>query len=228
MKRKLEKLAPPSAPFWMVTYGDMMTLLVTFFVLIVAYSSIEQEKFMGAIESFRGALGVLKSHESIQDKPYMSFNGMMDQTEIVNRIRQMQETIEAGQLQGDVHVEVGESGMNIRLGDQVLFDPGRAELKPGAFPLLISIASVVRGLTHQIYVEGHTDNVPINTPQYPSNWELSSARSLSVVKYLHQEGKIPARFLAAVGHGEHRPLTDNDTAAGRSKNRRVEIFITWD
>ncbi len=228
MKKKPVPHTQPSAPFWVVTYGDMMTLLLAFFVMIVAYSSIEKTKFIGALESFKGALGVLSSHESIQEKPYMSFDGMVGQEEIVSRINRMQNVIEAKNLQNDVQIDIGESGMNIRLGDQVLFDPGQAVLKDQSFLLLSSIAVAILGLTKKVYVEGHTDNVPISTPQYPSNWELSSARALSVVKYLYQEGNIPAAYLAAVGHGEFRPLNPNDTPELRAKNRRVEIFITWD
>lgn len=227
MKKKPSLPTRPSAPIWMVTYGDMMTLLLAVFVMIVAYSSIEETKFLGALESFKGALGILKSHESVQNKPYMSFEGLMDQEEMVNRIRRIQEVIEAKNLQDAVRVDVNDSGMNIRLGDQVLFDPGQADLKDESYALLFSIAETIREVTKKVYVEGHTDNVPINTPRFPSNWELSSARALNVVKFFYQKGGIPAEYLAAVGHGEFRPLNRNNSPENRARNRRVEIFITW-
>jgi len=227
MKHNRPAKDKPAAPQWLVTYGDMMTLLLAFFVMIVAYSSVEHGKLMDALESFRGAVGILNTQDNIEQKEYLKTGESKYQEDILTRIQKFQESIHEAALDSFVWLELNESGINIRLGDRVLFDLGKAELKPKAFPILASVARAVEGVTRQIYVEGHTDNVPINTPRFPSNWELSSARALSVVKYLYQSEHIPAEFLVAAGHGEHRPLRPNDTASNRMKNRRVEILVTW-
>jgi chemotaxis protein MotB len=126
-----------------------------------------------------------------------------------------------------VQFEATSEGLHLRLGDRLLFDIGKAQLKPQVIPILKKIAELVRNNQKEVYVEGHTDNVPIHTKQFPSNWELSTARAMSVVRYLHVVEGIPGNRLAAVGHGEFRPLVPNDTPAHRAKNRRVEIYITW-
>jgi len=228
MKKQKEEVEEPSAPFWMVTYSDMVTLLLVFFILILSYSTIELEKFKGAMSSMKGALGVMPEMESAnkKDKKINIQRKLTSKEQYLERkIDRLEDVIIENNLQASVEIEVTNSGIHIRLGDNVLFDLGKARIKSAAHPVLSGIAETVRGEFSEVYVEGHTDNIPINTPRFPTNWELSTARALSVVRFFHDKEDIPAANLAAVGHGEHRPLVPNNSPQNRAKNRRVEIFI---
>jgi flagellar motor protein MotB len=123
-----------------------------------------------------------------------------------------------------VEVAPTRDGIVISLSGNVLFDSGRADLRPEGLDLLDALVGRLSEMPNEIRVEGHTDNVPIATPLYPSNWELSSARSTTVARYLSEHGVQPARLVAA-GFGENRPVVPNDTREGRARNRRVDIVI---
>ncbi len=229
MKKDKPEKKELGAPFWMVTFSDLVTLLMVFFIMILSYSTIELEKFKGALSSMKGALGILdKMKNTITDDPRRSMEGKKYFKDQVDRkIKKIEDMLREKHLREQVDIEQDESGIHLRMGDNVLFDPGKAKLKPSAFPILKTIADVVRDSFKEIYVEGHTDNVPIHTQKYPTNWELSTARALSVVRYFHYVEGIDASKLAAVGYGEYRPLVPNTTAKNRAKNRRVEIYIRF-
>ena len=219
----------PSSPFWMTTYGDMVTLMLTFFILLISYSTIELEKFRGAMESLKGALGIFDGHESPQKMEFINFDQKMstDRTDMSARSGRAEEIAKSGILEGVGTFEEVKGGVLIRLNQEVLFDIGKADLKGAAIPILGKLAEIVESEAAEIHVTGHTDNVPINTVRFPSNWELSAARALSVVQYFYDVKKIPETRLVAVGHGEHRPLFPNDSPENRAKNRRVEILVKW-
>ncbi len=220
----------PSAPFWMTTYGDMVTLLLTFFVLMFAMSTIETQKFNAAANSLRGALGVLKGSISVVGElsPAIGTTGIWrEQMDMVESLERIAEIFQEEELEDVASVEVtGPGEVVIRMGDQVLFAPGQSRLKDQATRVLAGIARAIEGETETVYVEGHTDNIPITTAEFPSNWELSSARAISVVRLLEAEG-VPPSQLAAVGHSQYVPLEPNDSPVNRAKNRRVELYITW-
>ncbi len=230
MKKEKEEVEEPSAPFWMTTFSDMTTLLLVFFILILSYSTIELEKFKGAMSSMKGALGVLpemgsavsKHNKSLRDRLTNQDQGLSQQ------VQELQKMVQDSDFEGMINIEITGEGVHIRLGDRLLFALGQANLKPQALPILKKIANMIKdGDYKEVLVEGHTDNIPIHTRQFPSNWELSTARAMSVVRYLHFVEGIPGDKLAAVGHGEFRPLMPNDTPEHRAKNRRVEIFVKW-
>ncbi len=229
MKKKNEE-PKKGAPAWMTTFSDMVTLLMVFFIMILSYSTIELEKFTGAVSSMKGALGILDNmRNTIANEIERSHEGREDIKEAVEKkINRMRELLSNEEIANQISIDLDGTGIHIRLGDNILFDPGKAELKPQAFPILKAVADVVKNDFKQIFVEGHTDNVPIHTSKYPSNWELSAARALSVVRYLHYVEGIDAARLAAVGYGEYRPLVPNTTPENRAKNRRVEIYIRFD
>ena len=220
----------PSAPFWMTTYGDMVTLLLTFFILMFAMSSINEQKFLQAANSLQASLGVLDKNISIigELSPAIGTAGVsgerVDMLEALQSIAEIFEQLDLGDV---ASVEItGPGEVLVRLGDEVLYAPGESRLKSGAARVLDGIARSIVGKTDEVYVEGHTDDQPINTKEFPSNWELSAARALSVVRLLEDRG-VPPEQLAAVGHGEYTPLESNATSAGRARNRRVELYIRW-
>ncbi len=231
MKNKeVEENDELSAPFWLTTFSDMVTLLMVFFIMILSYSTIELEKFKGAVSSMKGALGILDNMKNkVTPEQRTSNNQVEDYKEQVNRtIKEINSMLENEGVNDQIQIEPDGAGIHIRLGDNIMFDVGKAELKPSAFPILHAIAKAVKNNFKQIFVEGHTDNVPIHTAKYPTNWELSTARALSVVRYLHFVEGIDASRLAAVGYGQYRPLVPNTTPENRAKNRRVEIYIRYD
>ncbi|MBC8014322.1 MAG: OmpA family protein, partial [Sporomusaceae bacterium] len=113
----------------------------------------------------------------------------------------------------------------IRIKDSALFTSGSAELRPDSQRFGAEIATMLSSLSQQIVISGHTDNEPINTREFPSNWELSSKRSINFMKFLLSQGKLRPERFSAVGYGEYRPMVPNDTIEGHSKNRRVEVLI---
>ncbi len=225
--KKKEDDVAEGAPGWMVTYGDMMSLLLTFFILIVSFSSIQEVEFEKAMGSLKAALGVLPKKSGLnQHIKIIRFGENQVSDEMIREVREMKAKIAEKGLQGQVKVTLTDKGAHIVISDPVLFDLGKAELRPEAKETLDIVAELIhRSPNTEILVEGHTDNWPINNEKFPSNWELSAARALSVVKYFaFRKGFDPERF-AATGYGEYRPLKPNDTAENRAKNRRVEIYV---
>ena len=127
-------------------------------------------------------------------------------------------------MQGNVKVGFARDGLVISLSGNVLFDSGQADLRPDGLPILDEVAWRLASLKNELRIEGHTDNIPITTPLYSSNWELSAARATTVARYLAEHGLAPKR-LSAAGYGEYRPVASNDTREGRSQNRRVDIVV---
>lgn len=216
---------PPSSPGWMTTYGDIMTLLLTFFVLLISYSTVKEEDFKRALASFQEALGMLPHERSLirfEDIPAIRTMPPIPPKEVIRRIRN---AIYAAGLKGQMSVTRDKEGIRITIRSPILFDSGKADLRPDALPVLDELTTILRQNPDTVVVEGHTDNVPIHTSRFPSNWELSTARAISVAKYLFEKGNMnPARFNVA-GYGEYHPIEPNDTPGGRSVNRRVEILL---
>lgn len=223
------------APAWMTTYGDMVTLLLTFFVLLYSFSSLDVQKFKEVIAAFRGTLGVLDGGRTITDVPAVNnapldVDAALDRTskeiqQIEELYKQLQGLIGRGELPGSVELIREERGLVIRFADRTFFDLGKAELRPDARRILKRVGSFLRGLPNHVRVEGHTDSLPINTEKFPSNWELSTARATNVIRFLiEEEGLDPAR-LSAAGYGEYRPVASNATPEGRARNRRVDLVI---
>ena len=128
-------------------------------------------------------------------------------------------------LDKKVDISFSKKGLVMRISDTVLFDVGVAKMSEEAIPLMKNVAQIISEIPHAIRIEGHTDNLPIHTDRFPSNWELSTARAVNVLRYLIEEGRISADRLSAVGFGEFQPIFPNDTAEHRAKNRRVEIVL---
>lgn len=225
---------PAGAPEWLVTFADLMSLLLTFFVLLLSFSTTEVIKFREAMGSIREALGL-----SSPDDPSKIPAGKDPLTEEIPEIgsrslplakveQQLQAMLENFGLQKQGETRRTAYGVILRLKGDLMFQSGRAELSPETFGLLEGLARYIAGVGGRIDVIGHTDNLPISTPVYPSNWELSAARAGQVVRYLVEHG-VPAERLRAIGQADTVPIADNGTAEGRARNRRVEfLFIPGD
>ncbi|RJX27859.1 MAG: chemotaxis protein MotB [Dethiobacter sp.] len=217
------------APAWMVTYSDMITLVLAFFVLLFSFAAIDEARFNELLSSLRvtflGSEGILKGFPDPSDSQDSFFDRdkLEDYQDTVEKIRGF---IEEKGLEGSVNLLRDERGIVLEIPDVLFFDPKKAELKPEAQEILGYVADLLSSLDKQVIVEGHTDNVPINTYLFPSNWELSVARAVVVVRYLVEIKQLhPARF-AAMGFGEFHPVATNLTSEGRARNRRVNIIIS--
>jgi chemotaxis protein MotB len=223
---------------WLTTFNDLVTLLMVFFVMLFTMSTIDARKMQDFQYALQSGLGIMEKGKKtsislIKTQPVENKPPIMTQVEGEQReqssnqpdgklIDQVQQLSEA-----DLGIQVThtDQGTRISFEDQVLFDFGRAEINPAGFVFLDKIADVLDKVPYAVRVEGHTDNVPIRTRRFPSNWELSVARAVSVVKYFAEVSNIDPQRLSAVGYGESRPVAANDTLSNRAKNRRVEILL---
>ncbi len=233
MARKKKEEEKTGAPAWMTTYGDMVTLLLTFFVLLFSFSTIDVMQFQKMLLSFKGAIGVLKGGKTFNEEKLvgMGFRGI-DAGEVVRQTRYLKEVIskltgilKAANLQNQVFIRITERGVTISFMDKVLFDSGSVELKPEAKRILYKIGQILKNIPNHMVVEGHTDNVPIHTPRFPSNWELSAVRAAVVTRYLVDEVGIDPDKIHSAGYGQYKPVVPNDTPEHRALNRRVDIVI---
>ena len=211
---------------WLTTYSDMVTLLLALFVLLFAFSSIDEGKFSSVINAFQNYLGVLQQGQSFLETPGpMPYDySDMGHRQLVQLFEQMSEYIEEQGIKG-VELEFQERGLIVRFAEQVFFDLGQAVLKPEALEIMASLAKQLRNLPNPLRVEGHTDDWPIRTSTFPSNWELSVHRATNVVRYLIEEEGFDPQMLSVAGYSEYRPIRPNDTAQNRAMNRRVDIVI---
>lgn len=238
MGRRKKDEGPGGAPEWMTTYGDLVTLLMCFFVLLFAFSEIDAQKFEAVMESFQGSAGILSGGETLSEGPLVfstvpevdvtqsSEAQNMENLEMLKEI--VEEFLEVKELDEDIIVELDSRGLVIRFPDEALFDSGKADIKPEARETLTFLGELLNTeefADSAIRVEGHTDNIPINTFRFPTNWELSTTRATNVLKFFVNEGNLEPNRLAASGYGEYYPLASNDTREGRARNRRVDVVI---
>lgn len=221
----------PSSPLWMTTYGDLMTQILIFFVLLFSMSNVDASKFDMAMTSLQGSLGIIESGKALTEGNFINegdvgeyFASVAEEKQFQMLEQDIKEVIDENDLKG-IQVTHDERGLIIRFVEGVLFDLGKADIKQDAMLILDDIAPILKKSQKHIRVEGHTDNLPINTTLFPSNWELSTTRAVNVVKYFIEKHNLSPKILSAAGYGEHRPVAPNDSAKNRALNRRVDIVI---
>lgn len=209
----------------MITYSDMVTLLLTFFVLLISMSDINKIKFVRAVGSLRGALGVLEAAEfkEVSTVAFLSKNTFFD--ERVQKVyEQIKSRIQDLKLNQEIEVVKDRGAVVLRLNSSILFPSGSSSLKPQAHPVLRNMAELIRPLEFDVRIEGHTDDTPVYNPDY-SNWDLSVDRAMSVLKFFAQNQLLVLDRLSAAGYGEQRPIAPNDTPENRAMNRRVDLYL---
>jgi chemotaxis protein MotB len=219
---------------WLVSYADFITLLFAFFVVMYSISSVNEGKFRTVSESIKAALNPIVSppNTSIPFTIGQNKAAKIDpaiesiKEPALRRLRQIIRTLkEETQIEVMTLKELTNGDIVLTLPETVLFRSGESTLRPEAYPFIQAISDVLIELDRHVRVEGHTDNVPIATAQFPSNWELSATRAVTVVRAFFEQYGVPADHLTAVGHADSRPLADNLTPENRAKNRRVEIVV---
>ena len=226
VKRK-KKPPEEGAPEWMVTYGDLMTLLMTFFVLLFSFSSIQESKFRNAIGSLKGALGVLLRNPKVMSQ-VKSDDRILPQKErkLMEALKAVRKLSEEERFKGQIKLIKTKKGYLISISNPVMFEIGKAVIKPELYSVLDMIAQVIRAKPMEVRVVGHTCDLPIHTSQFPSNWELSATRAVNVVKHLESKG-IPGAKFSAEERSKYSPIAPNDSEENRSLNRRVEIYLDY-
>lgn len=219
---------------WIVTYADLMTLLLVFFILLYSISSLNMEKFKHAIQSIQVSLGETNPRVGLMD--LVNVPEANDQNFVLENLTglssreqeildSLNSFIEGQNSSENILVHEKDGQIIIEMRGQVLFTSGSAVFNDSAAPILDEIANIIQAYTeYTVNIKGHTDNVPISTPQFPSNWELSAVRATTVLKYLISKGINPFG-LTATGYGELLPLVPNDTSENRATNRRVEFVL---
>jgi chemotaxis protein MotB len=219
---------------WLVSYADFITLLFAFFVVMYSVSSVNDGKVKTVAISISDAMMPVSNSTSplrLQSESLRGPSRNRDITVDMKLFRRLVEAIQPlknGDMNGPaprIAVTQEERGVVVSIAETMAFAPGRADVLPEAYDTLGRIASVLREFSNQVRIEGHTDNVPIHTAQYSSNWELSITRAINIVRFLGEGGHLPQDRLAAGGYGEYHPAATNDTAEGRAKNRRVELVV---
>jgi len=241
-RKKLEE-EPENHERWLVSYADFITLLFAFFVVMYAVSSVNEGKYRVLSNSIVSAFsrtapmvlpkdeGELKSLPLPFPRPILSQKQRVDAIEL-RREREKMSNIGRDLIdvlaplisEGKVRVMQTSRGVNVEINASVLFAQGEAKLSGQSGQVLKAVAQVLKNDSHAIQVEGHTDNIPISTVNFPSNWELSAARASSVVRLFMDNG-IDENRLVAIGHAATQPVRPNETAEGRMRNRRVQLMV---
>ncbi|HEY8320248.1 MAG TPA: OmpA family protein [Candidatus Baltobacteraceae bacterium] len=211
---------------WLLTYADVITLMLALFIILFSMSTISAAK----IQRFaRQVTAGFDNTWSVNQPPSGGTEGqnMLDSSSTVPAVeKELQQYVARNHLQNQVQVHLDRRGLVITLlSDKSYYDSGSAELRPQTMRILDEIATFLRRNDNLIRVEGNTDDVPIATAAFPTNWELSTARAVNVVRYLHEHDAISPTRLSAAGYGEFHPRTTNATGDSRQQNRRVDVVL---
>ena len=238
MARKRTEEEPDNHERWLVSYADFITLLFAFFVVMYALSTINEGKYRVLSDSLMSAFRNAPVNVSTQANiaPSLPIPVIPKALPVIDKAKQKQrenmrnvakeilDVMAPLVAQGKVRVIETSRGVTIEINDSVLFPPGQATLRPELIKAMHAVATLLAPTPFPITIEGHTDNIPINTLMFPSNWELSAVRATTVLRLFHDSG-VNAQRLTAIGYADTRSLEDNLYAEGRARNRRVNILI---
>ena len=223
---------------WLLPYSDLLTLLLALFIVLFSMSSLDAKKFQEFARTFndifQGSTGILDYSKPIP-APVPTPEEKTTKDEILNQkdekeLKQLEakinQYIKSKNLTNKITLSLTSEGLLLRIRDNVLFDSGKAEIRKEDVQIARELSNLlVMNPPHQIIISGHTDNIPIKTASFQSNWELSAMRAINFMKILLENPKLDPRFFSAKGYGEYQPIADNSTPDGRAKNRRVEVLI---
>ena len=213
---------------WQIVYSGFAMILLCFFIMMSSFSTMEEAKIMRFVKSFVDAVGILPGGVKF-DPGTTVLPGSADIVDSNDQLAQifseLEKINESLKKENDITVAYSSKGLVMRLSDRALFDVGVAAISPQAVPLLEEVGGIIARTNFEVRIEGHSDDMPIHTPQFPSNWELSTARAVNVLRYFLETGEISSHRLSAVGFGEYQPVVPNDSLEHRTQNRRVEIIF---
>lgn len=240
MAKKKKKHDEHMDESWLIPYADILTLLLALFIVLFASSSIDEGKFTELKESFNsvlnGSSGLIEElnsgraerefREPVSESEIKNMEAIQEQNDLRKVKEIIDQMITDKGLVDSVRTELNADALKIVLTNEILFESGEASLRESSLTILRVIANVLENVPNSVQVSGHTDDVPIQTAQFPSNWELSTARSISVLKYIIEtNGDLDASRFSSAGYGEYKPLVPNDSFVNKAKNRRVELEV---
>lgn len=250
--RRRKKENKENSERWLVTYSDLMNLLLILFILLYTMSTVNQSKYEKLSRSLGEAFGsgssilegagggnvvgtengVAAVTEPPEKSPAPTDDGDntsgISTAEDMNSLKgKIDQILSESNGSSSISTNVSEIGLTISFTDDIFFDSGQDQIKENMKATLKTVSKMLNKLDNAILVEGHTDNIPINNSTFSSNWQLSSIRAANVVQYLITEGNIDAGRLSAIAYGDTRPVASNDTAEGRSRNRRINLIIIY-
>lgn len=227
-KKNSSKDSGGSGGGWEIVYSGFILIMLCFFVMLSSFATMEEAKVMRFVRSFANAVSIFPGGKKFEHGLVVlpQSSDMVDHSsELAKVFEELKVLIGQSSFNEEVSLSFSPEGLIMRLSDYALFDLGVADISPEALPLLEKIGEVIAKTSYQVRIEGHTDNLPIHTERFLSNWELSTTRAVNVLRYFRKTHKIPAGRLSAAGFAEYRPLVPNDSDAQRAQNRRVEIIF---
>ncbi len=231
------------SPLWMTTFADMVTLMMAFFVLLLSFANMDMVKYRGLVESLEESFGAEKTHEGKEEVFSTTFVKLSDQesstsikvqdlnlnardkalkTQMLSRLRGF---VSDKRLEKTMKVEDTAEGILVRVQGDVMFDPGDAELRPEALVILRELADLTERYPYPLAIEGHTDDLPVTSKRFESNWELSAARAIAALRFLTESGEVSPGRLSVAGYAHTKPLVRNLSPEHRARNRRVEFLF---
>lgn len=252
---KKKKGKEPNSERWMLTYVDLITLLLVFFIILYSFSNIDKQKYEQIAKSLNqamgsssgtgtgagkgtgiGGTGILDGGTGFnsaggdstdsKDQQTLPFDADVVETTQLTEIKtKVDNMFSQAGLQNSVQTTIEDRGLVISIKNALLFDSGSADIKSQYMNKLVDIGKLLKSLNNFIIVEGNADNMPISDAEYKDNWDLASARAVNVMRVLINDSGLPANKLSAKTNGEYKPVASNNTEAGRAQNRRVDILI---
>ncbi len=219
------------APAWMTTFADLVTLLLTFFVLLLSMANMEEVKFAEASASIRNAFGAHSlpapskfSIPIIPSPPISKFSPI--QNEMASKVyKRIQSQLKSDNIPEDVElIKKGDDTIILRINDSILFQKGSSTVSPTAYPTLRNLADIIRPLPMRLRIEGHTDSTPVSKRKI-GNWNLSTNRAVSIMRFFKKGDLLPLDRMSAIGYGADRPIAPNSNEANMAKNRRVDFVL---
>lgn len=218
----------------MTTFSDLMSLLLTFFILLYSMSSVSAEKFEAAAKSMQSAFGGGESMiegSTVVDIETEKITEKSEETidpELVKMYNEVVAFLEMKEMTSQASVEYDQDGIYVNIQESILFGSGSAIIADSGKNTLNDLGELIQQFDNAVVIEGYTDSVPMNNNNFSSNWELSTGRALSVLRYLSEERNVDPTRLAAKGYGEYHPIVPNDSESNKAKNRRVNIVLVYD
>ena len=239
-----DHVCPEGAPAWLATMGDLMSNLLVFFVLMLSFANTDRQIFQQTMESIQTALGIVDVNDARGFDPNTPIEwpqqsasprespgaDRASKTPSIDQkiMQQIQQAIARNALSRVVEAEAAERGVVLRVRGKALFKSDSDQLLPVAFVFLDEIVRIAEQFPYELSIEGHTDDGAVDLQRYPTNWHLSTARSIAVLQYMMERGRLDPSRIAVSGYGSTRPLVPNDSPENRAINRRVEFVFKRD
>lgn len=226
MKKYFKRYEPEYSNSWLITYSDMVTIILCFFIVFFIFTA-EEASFLELIkDSLSSEVEELnQENKKLKEEKESLYSLLSEKQNEKDSSTSFIDFLEEEGLMDSVYVIEGNGGLIIRFKDGVLFDSGNDTISEKGYEVLIEIGEKIKEIPNLVVIEGYTDNIPIKTSKFPSNWELSVARAIGVAKFMIEDMNISEDRISVSGFGEQNPIDTNNTSEGRANNRRIEITI---